>query len=55
MAGSYGEFKKIQNGVEPFFFTKVKKSLTRWELWFLSVVVQVDIKLERMDHFDPIR
>lgn len=35
MAGGYREFKKIQDGVEPFFFTKVKKSLTRWELWFL--------------------
>lgn len=55
MAGSYAEFKKIHKGVEPFFFTKVKKSLTRWELWFLFVVAQVEVKLERMDHFDSIR
>lgn len=29
------------------FLYKVKKSLTRWELWFLfAAVVQVEIKLE---------
>lgn len=38
-----------------FFFTKVKKSLARWELWFVFVVVQVEVKLERMDHFDLIQ
>lgn len=35
MAGSYREFKRTWNGAEPFFLTKVKKSLTGWELWFL--------------------
>ena len=55
MAGGYREFKKIQDGVEPFFFTKVKKSLTRWELWFLFAVVQVEIKLEGLELFDSIR
>lgn len=54
MAGSYGEFKKILNGVEPFFFTTVKKLLTRWELWFLFVVAQVEVKLERMHLSDSI-
>lgn len=29
------EIKTIQGGEEPFFLTKVKKSLTQWELWFL--------------------
>lgn len=29
------EIKTIQSGEEPFFLTKVKKSLTQWELWFL--------------------
>lgn len=47
--------EKIQNGVEPFSFTKVKKSLTRWDPWFLFVVVQLELKLERTDHFDSIR
>lgn len=42
------------NGGEPFFFTKVKKSLTTWELWFLFVVAQVGVQLERMDLFDWI-
>lgn len=52
MVGSYGGLRKVQNGVEPFLFIKVKKSSPRWELWFLFVVAQVEVKLERMDHSD---
>lgn len=52
MVGSYGGLKKVQNGVEPFFFMKVKKSLSRWKLWFLFVVA---VQLDKRDHFDSIR
>lgn len=47
--------RKVQNGVEPFFFIKVKKSLPRWAWWFLFVVVQVEVQLDKRDHFDSIR
>lgn len=55
MVGSYGALREVQNGVEPFLFIKVKESLPRRKLWFLFVAVQVEVKLERMDHFDSVR
>lgn len=51
MAGSYAEFKKIQNGVGPFFLYKSEEVINWMGIVVSFVVGLVEVMLERMDLF----